>query len=30
MIERGVAATASRGILMVAAAGNAGAKSPPR
>jgi subtilisin family serine protease len=29
MIERGVAATASRGILMVAAAGNAGAKSPP-
>ena len=29
LIERGVAATASRGILMVAAAGNAGAKSPP-
>ena len=29
MIERGIAATASRGILMVAAAGNAGAKSPP-
>ena len=29
MIERGVAAIASRGILMVAAAGNAGAKSPP-
>lgn len=29
MIERGVAATAARGILMVAAAGNAGAKSPP-
>jgi subtilisin family serine protease len=29
MIERGVAATASRGIVMVAAAGNAGAKSPP-
>ena len=28
MIERGIAATASRGILMVAAAGNAGAKSP--
>jgi subtilisin family serine protease len=28
LIERGVAATASRGILMVAAAGNAGAKSP--
>ena len=29
LIERGVAATAARGILMVAAAGNAGAKSPP-
>src|SRR5882724_23027 len=29
LIERGVAATGSRGILMVAAAGNAGAKSPP-
>ena len=29
MIERGIAATAARGILMVAAAGNAGAKSPP-
>jgi subtilisin family serine protease len=29
LIERGIAATASRGILMVAAAGNAGAKSPP-
>ena len=29
LIERGVAAIASRGILMVAAAGNAGAKSPP-
>jgi hypothetical protein len=29
LIERGLAATASRGILMVAAAGNAGAKSPP-
>jgi subtilisin family serine protease len=29
MIERGVAATASRGILMVAASGNAGPKSPP-
>jgi subtilisin family serine protease len=29
LIERGVAATASRGILMVAAAGNAGVKSPP-
>ena len=28
LIERGVAATASRGILMVAAAGNAGPKSP--
>lgn len=29
MIERGIAATASRGIVLVAAAGNAGAKSPP-
>jgi subtilisin family serine protease len=29
LIERGIAATAARGILMVAAAGNAGAKSPP-
>ncbi len=29
LIERGIAATAGRGILMVAAAGNAGAKSPP-
>jgi hypothetical protein len=29
LIERGLAATAARGILMVAAAGNAGAKSPP-
>ena len=29
LIERGIAATANRGILMVAAAGNAGAKSPP-
>ena len=29
LIERAVAATAARGILMVAAAGNAGAKSPP-
>ena len=29
MIERGIAATAARGILLVAAAGNAGAKSPP-
>jgi len=29
VIERGVAATAARGILMVAAAGNGGAKSPP-
>lgn len=29
MIERGIAATVARGILMVAAAGNAGAKSPP-
>jgi subtilisin family serine protease len=29
LIERGIAATAARGILLVAAAGNAGAKSPP-
>jgi hypothetical protein len=29
MIERGIAATAARGVLLVAAAGNAGAKSPP-
>ena len=29
LIERGIAATAARGILMVAAAGYAGAKSPP-
>ena len=29
LIERAVAATAARGVLMVAAAGNAGAKSPP-
>ena len=29
LIERGIAAAAARGILMVAAAGNAGAKSPP-
>jgi Subtilase family len=29
MIERGIAATASRGILLVAAAGNGGPKSPP-
>jgi hypothetical protein len=29
LIERGVAATAARGILLVAAAGNAGPKSPP-
>ncbi|WP_430642539.1 S8 family serine peptidase [Bradyrhizobium paxllaeri] len=29
LIERGIAATAARGILMVAAAGNAGAKSLP-
>jgi subtilisin family serine protease len=29
LIERGIAATAARGILMVAASGNAGAKSPP-
>ena len=29
LIERAVAATAARGIVLVAAAGNAGAKSPP-
>ena len=29
LIERGIAAIAARGIVMVAAAGNAGAKSPP-
>ena len=29
LIERGIAATAAKGILMVAAAGNAGPKSPP-
>jgi subtilisin family serine protease len=29
LIERALAATAARGILLVAAAGNAGAKSPP-
>jgi subtilisin family serine protease len=29
MIERGIAATAARGVLLVAAAGNGGAKSPP-
>jgi subtilisin family serine protease len=29
LIERGIAATAARGILMVAAGGNAGPKSPP-
>jgi hypothetical protein len=29
LIERGIAAMAAKGILMVAAAGNAGAKSPP-
>jgi Subtilase family len=29
MIERGIAAMAAKGIVMVAAAGNAGAKSPP-
>jgi hypothetical protein len=29
LIERGIAATAARGIVMVAAAGNEGAKSPP-
>ena len=29
LIERGIAATAAKGIVMVAAAGNAGPKSPP-
>jgi subtilisin family serine protease len=29
LVERGIAAAAARGIVMVAAAGNAGAKSPP-
>jgi subtilisin family serine protease len=29
LIERGIAATAARGILMIAAGGNAGPKSPP-
>jgi subtilisin family serine protease len=29
LIERGIAATAARGVVMVAASGNAGAKSPP-
>jgi subtilisin family serine protease len=29
LIERGIIATAERGVLMIAAAGNAGAKSPP-
>jgi hypothetical protein len=29
LIERGIAATAAKGILMVAASGNAGPKSPP-
>lgn len=29
LIERGIAATAARGIVMVAASGNAGPKSPP-
>ena len=29
LIERGIAAAAAKGILMVAASGNAGAKSPP-
>ena len=29
LIERGIAATAAKGIVLVAAAGNAGAKSPP-
>jgi subtilisin family serine protease len=29
LIERGIAATAAKGIVMVAASGNAGAKSPP-
>ena len=30
LIERGIAALAAKGIVMVAAAGNAGAKSPPQ
>jgi subtilisin family serine protease len=29
VIERGIAATAARGVLMIAASGNAGPKSPP-
>ena len=29
LVERGIDAEAARGIVMVAAAGNAGAKSPP-
>lgn len=29
LIERGITATAARGLVMIAAAGNAGAKSPP-
>ena len=29
LIERGIAATAAKGIILVAASGNAGAKSPP-
>src|SRR6201999_4176235 len=29
LIERGIAATAAKGILMVAASGNGGAKPPP-
>ncbi|MES2195671.1 MAG: S8 family serine peptidase [Pseudomonadota bacterium] len=29
LIERGIVATAARGVVMVAASGNAGAKSPP-
>jgi Subtilase family len=29
LIERGITATAARGMVMIAAAGNAGAKSPP-
>jgi subtilisin family serine protease len=29
LVERGIAATASKGIVLVAASGNAGAKSPP-
>jgi len=29
LIERGIIATAERGVLMIAAAGNAGPKSPP-